>query len=183
MIFEGRTHKTSMAESLIEATQQGWPKVGAFQINKEELIRGWADEWGGEWRELVAQQGDISAIPAVFSWLRVSSLTHYSALTSDCHLPPSANPPPEPLLVQLWNEMTRFFLRARAVPGAALKGCCCCLPWCVHVWMCVDNLLIKSGRLITLSSVWTKEKHPACSSISCRILRKRWFLFRWMIRC
>lgn len=56
-----------MAESLIEATQQGWPKVAAFQVNKKKQIRGWADERGGEWRELVDQQGDISAIPAVFS--------------------------------------------------------------------------------------------------------------------
>lgn len=56
-----------MVESLIEATQQGWPKVAAFQVDKEELIRGWADERRGEWRELGVQQRDISAVPAVFS--------------------------------------------------------------------------------------------------------------------
>lgn len=33
-----------MPESLIEATQQGWPKVAAFNVNKEELIRDWANE-------------------------------------------------------------------------------------------------------------------------------------------
>ena len=42
-------------------------KVAAFHVNKEELIRGRADEPGGEWRELVVQQGGISAIPTVFS--------------------------------------------------------------------------------------------------------------------
>lgn len=59
-VLEGHAHKISMAESLIEAAQQGWPKVAAFQVNKEELIRGCADERGGEWRELVVQRGDIS---------------------------------------------------------------------------------------------------------------------------
>ena len=77
---------------LSRATLQGWAKVAAVHTNKEELIRDWADKQGGEWCELAVQQGDISAIPAVFSWLRDSSLTHYSALTSACHLPPSVLP-------------------------------------------------------------------------------------------
>ena len=54
-------------ESLIEAVPQGWPKVAAFQANKEELIRGRADERGGEWHEMAVHRGHISAISAVFS--------------------------------------------------------------------------------------------------------------------
>ncbi len=158
---------------------QGWCISNQQRVTDQRLswrMRRWM-AWAG------CSAGRYLSNPC--SVFMTQSLITYTLLSFNLCLPPSSlcQPPSGPLLVQLWNEMTRFFLCGRAVPASPLKGWCCCLPWCVYVCMCVDNLLIKSGRLITLSSVWTKEKHPACSSISCWILGKRWFLFRWVIRC